>query len=161
MSVIEKLSISIRGKFPDFMLVNVFGYIDIYEIKKPSTPLLRYDESRDNYFWDTEVAKAITQTEKYIQMLVKSALEVKEFIKQKHETDVKIIRPRGFVVVGSSKQFDSSQKEDDFRLLASSLKNVDVVLYDELLGNLKNLLKRLEQRRKPTDRVRQARRLVA
>lgn len=145
-SVIEKLSVSIRGKFPDFMLVNVFGYIDIYEIKKPSTQLLKYDQSRDNYFWDVEVAKAITQTEKYIQMLVRSGYDVREYIKQKHGTDVKIIRPRGFVVVGTSSQFKGQQMEDDFRLLASSLKNVDVVLYDELLGNLKNLLNRLEHR---------------
>jgi len=33
--------------------------------------------------------------------------------------------------------------EDDFRLLSGALKNVDIVLYDELLGGLKNLTARL------------------
>jgi len=141
---IEKLNVDLRGRYPDFMLVNVYGYIDIYEIKRPSTNLLKHDDSRDNYYWDTEVAKAITQTEKYIQMLIKKDKDVKEIIKEKHQLEVKIVRPRGYIIVGQSSQFENSKMEDDFRLLASSLKNVDVILYDELLGSLKNLVKRLK-----------------
>lgn len=147
---IEKLSVDLRGKYPDFLLVNVYGYIDIYEIKKPTTNLLRHDDSRDNYYWDVEVAKAISQTEKYVQMLIKKDLEVREIIREKCKIEVKIVRPRGFIVVGTSKQFANQKMNDDFRLLASSLKNVDVILYDELLSNLENLLSRLKKR--PTNR---------
>ena len=147
---IEKLSVDLRGKYPDFMLVNVYGYIDIFEIKKPSTNLLRHDDSRDNYYWDTEVAKAISQTEKYVQMLIKKDLDVRDVIKEKCNLEVKVVRPRGFIVVGSSSQFSNSKMNDDYRLLAASLKNVDIILYDELLGNLKNLLSRLKKR--PTKR---------
>jgi hypothetical protein len=147
---VEKLSVDLRGKYPDFLLVNVYGYIDIYEIKKPNTNLLRHDDSRDNYYWDLEVAKAISQTEKYVQMMIKKDLEVRDIIKEKCGIEVKVVRPRGFIVVGTSKQFTNPKMNDDFRLLASSLKNVDVVLYDELLGNLENLLDRL--RKRPTKR---------
>lgn len=143
---IEKLSVDLRGKYPDFLLVNVYGYLDIYEIKKPTTNLLRHDDSRDNYYWDVEVAKAISQTEKYVQMLIKKDLEVRDIIKEKCKIEVKVVRPRGFIVVGNSKQFINSKMNDDFRLLAASLKNVDVILYDELLGNLLNLLDRLKKR---------------
>ena len=153
-NVIEKLSVDLRGKYPDFMLVNVYGYMDIYEIKKPSTNLLKHDDSRDNYYWDTEVAKAITQTEKYVQMLIKKALDVREIIEEKYQIDVKVVRPRGFVVVGSSNQFKNSKMNDDFRLLANALKNVDIILYDELLNNLKNLLKRLKSRPTKSSSVR-------
>lgn len=145
---IEKLSVDLRGKYPDFLLVNVYGYIDIYEIKKPSTNLLRHDDSRDNYYWDIEVAKAISQTEKYVQMLIKKDLEIREIIRDKCNIEVKIVRPRGFIVVGTSRQFTNQKMNDDFRLLASSLKNVDVILYDELLANLENLLSRLKKRSK-------------
>lgn len=143
-NVVEKLSVDLRGKYPDFLLVNVYGYLDVYEIKKPSTNLLRHDDSRDNFYWDVEVAKAIAQTEKYIQMLIKKDLEVRQIVKEKCGIDVKAVRPRGFIVVGNSKQFQSDKMNDDFRLLASALKNVDVILYDELLGNLNNLLNRLK-----------------
>lgn len=142
-SAVEKLSVDLRGKYPDFILVNVFGYLDIYEIKKPSTNLLKHDGSRDNYYWDSEVSKAITQTEKYVQMLMKKALDVREIIKEKYALDVKVVRPRGYIIAGSSAQLENQKMEDDFRLLAGALKNVDVVLYDELLNNLKNLLDRL------------------
>lgn len=143
---IEKLSVNLRGKYPDFMLANVYGYLDIYEIKKPTTNLLKHDDSRDNYYWDAELARAIIQTEKYVQMLIKNGLEVRDIIKEKHGVDVKIVRPRGFIVAGTSSQFENPKMNDDFRLLASALKNVDIVLYDELLGNLKNLLARLKGR---------------
>jgi hypothetical protein len=143
---IEKLSVDLRGRYPDFLLVNIYGYIDINEIKKPNTNLLRHDDSRDNYYWDVEVAKAISQTEKYVQMLIKKDLEVRQIIKEKCGLEVKVTRPRGFIVVGNSKQLSDPKMNDDFRLLASSLKNVDIVLYDELLGNLENLLDRLKKR---------------
>ena len=145
-NVVEKLSVDLRGKYPDFLLVNVYGYIDIYEIKKPTTNLLRHDDSRDNYYWDVEVSKAISQTEKYVQMLVKKDLEVREIINEKCGIEVKIVRPRGFIVVGNSSQFIDNKMNDDFRLLSSSLKNVDIILYDELMGNLENLLERLKKR---------------
>jgi len=142
-NVIEKMSVDLRGKYPDFILVNVYGYLDIYEIKKPSTKLLKHDSSRDNYYWDSEVSRAIIQTEKYVQMLVRSQSDVRNIIEEKYNTRVKVVRPRGYIIGGSSSQFENQKMEDDYRLLASSLKNVDIVLYDELLENLKNLVVRL------------------
>ena len=50
--VLEKESISLSGKFPDFMLLDPYNYLDIYEIKKPTTKLLKLDKSRNNYYWD-------------------------------------------------------------------------------------------------------------
>jgi len=146
-NTIEKLSVDLRGKYPDFLLVNVYGYLDIYEIKKPGTNLLKHDDGRDNYYWDSEVSKAISQTEKYIQQLIKNDLEVRSIVKEKYGFDVKAVRPRGFIVVGNSKQLENSKMNDDFRLLAASLKNVDIILYDELLTGLENLLGRLKKRK--------------
>lgn len=77
-------------------------------------------------------------------MLTKKDKDVRDIIKERHQIDVKIVRPRGYIIVGQSSQFENSKMEDDFRLLAGSLKNVDVILYDELLGSLKNLVKRLK-----------------
>ena len=140
---IEKLNVDLRGKYPDFMLIDVFGYIDIFEIKKPSTNLLKHDDSRDNFFWDTEASKAIIQVEKYIQMLIKKDKDVKEIIQEKHGVDVKVVRPKGHIIIGQSSQLSSRKMEDDFRLLSGALKNTDVVMYDELLNNLKNTIARL------------------
>ncbi len=76
-------------------------------------------------------------------MLVRAASDVKDIIEEKHGIRVKVVRPRGFIIVGNSEQFETKKMEDDYRLLASSLKDVDIILYDELLENLKNLTERL------------------
>jgi len=45
-----KLNIAIGNtKFPDFSLISHDNYLDILEIKKPDTPLLKFDSSRGNY----------------------------------------------------------------------------------------------------------------
>jgi hypothetical protein len=53
---IDKMNTAIGGtKFPDFLLVTHDNYLDILEIKKPQTELLKHDTGRDNYFFDNEV----------------------------------------------------------------------------------------------------------
>lgn len=64
---IEKMNISIGGaKFPDFSLVTHDNYLDILEIKKPNTNILKHDSGRDNYFFDPEISKAVIQVENYL-----------------------------------------------------------------------------------------------
>ena len=123
--------------------MNVYNYLDIYEIKRPQTNLLKLDSSRGNYYWDGEVSKAIAQTENYIDLINKNAHAFVNEVRQKRGLDIKVVRPRGFVIVGNRDQLTKDKMRDDFRLLASASKNVDVIPFDDLLGNLKNLLKRL------------------
>ena len=141
--VLEKLSVALGGKYPDFMLVDVYDYVDIYEIKKPNTSLLKHDSSRDNYYWSPEMSKAIVQIEKYIHMLDRNSAEFVTSVKDKEGVDIRAVRPRGFIIAGVSAELDSPKKRNDFRILVSALKNVDVILYDDFLNSLKNLLARL------------------
>ena len=60
--VIEKLSVSLGGKYPDFILLNVYNYLDIYEIKKPSTQLMKRKPYRAGvYGVHSEISQAVTQ----------------------------------------------------------------------------------------------------
>lgn len=142
--VLEKKNISLEGKYPDFLLVDVYNYIDIYEIKKPDTNLLRLDKSRNNYYWDTELSKAISQVENYIDNINKNSFPFREMLRKKENIDIRIIKPRGFIIAGTRKQLNGEAIEDNFRLLNRALKNVEVVLYDELFDNLKNFLAKLK-----------------
>lgn len=141
-SIIEKPSISIAGKYPDYLLFDMLGYVDIFEIKRPSTRLLKYDISRSNYFWHDEVNKAIAQVEKYIDELLKNSDALYKIYSRKGN-DINIIRPRGYIVVGKSQQLLNNEMKDSFRILSQSLKNVEILLYDDLLNRLKNLQTRL------------------
>jgi len=147
-AIIEKKNISLSGKYPDFLPINVYNYLDIYEIKKPNTPLLNLDKSRDNYYWSKDLSKAIAQVESYLFYANRNSLELKEEIKRKEGLDIKVVRPRGFVIAGSHSQLKNEAMEDGLRLLNSSLKNIEVILYDDILNNLKVLLERLRGSKK-------------
>lgn len=140
---VEKQNVSIAVSYPDFVLVDVYGFIDVFEIKRHETELLAFDDSHDNYYWKPEIAQAISQIENYIDAIMRNSAEYARAIRRKKHVDIKVIRPRGYIVAGSSKQFESEKEVEDFRMLGSSLKNISFILYDELLERLKNLRAKL------------------
>lgn len=140
---IEKQNVSLDVSYPDFVLVDVYGFIDIFEIKRHNIPLLAFDNSHENYYWKPDVSKAIAQIENYIDALTHNALDFIKAIKRKKHLNVRVIRPRGYIVAGTSGQFKGEKEFEDFRKLATSLKNVNFILYDEILENLKNLRSKL------------------
>lgn len=142
-TTIEKQNVSVSVSYPDFVLVDVYGFIDVFEIKKHDTPLLSLDEDHDNYYWKTDVSKAIAQIENYIDEIVRNADDYIRAVKRKKTLDIRVVRPRGYIIAGTSKQFANKKESADFRKLGSSLKNINFILYDELLENLKNLRSKL------------------
>ncbi len=53
--------------------------------------------------------------------------------------EVNIINPRAIIVIGSKNELDTEKKRHQFKNLRESLKDIEFVLYDELLDRLKNL----------------------
>lgn len=145
-SAIEKMNVAIGDtKYPDFMLVTHDNYLDILEIKKPNTQMLRHDASRKNYFWDTEIAKAVIQVENYIEYVQHQADTVRNFIRDNYGIELKVVRPRGIILAGDARKLTTAKERDDFRLLSLSTKNIVFVTYDELLSRLRNYIKVLEE----------------
>ena len=143
---IEKMNIAVGNtKFPDFSLVTHDGYIDILEIKKPDTSLLKLDQSRGNYHADTELSRAIIQVENYIENISGHKDTVRSYILDEFKLNLKVVRPRGIILAGNASSFKTQKEKDDFRLLAHGLKNITVVTYDELLTRLNNYIKVLEE----------------
>lgn len=129
-----------RRSEPDFLVYDIYGYIDIYEIKKSNVSLLQYDKSHDNYFWSPDVSKALSQLENYIFDCSQNRLTIERCLKEEKGLDLKIIRPKGVLVIGSRSNLENNDRmEKDFEVLRSSLKNIEIVLYDEMYERLKNL----------------------
>lgn len=143
-TIFEKKNISLSGDFPDFVPIDIYGYLDIYEIKKPNTKLLVLDRSRKNYYWSNELSKAISQVENYIDSAVRLGPSIRENIKKVENTDIKIVKPRGFIIAGTRNQLKGEKMEDDFRILNESMKNIEVILFDDILNNLKSLFERIK-----------------
>lgn len=147
---IEKANIGIIiTKFPDFLLVTNDGYLDILEIKTPFTDILLEDKSRGNHYWTTELSKAISQVENYIDEVSGLRDKVKNEIKDKYGIELRVVRPRGVILVGNTEQFEGNKKiSDDFRLLNQGLKNITIVTYDELLIRMQNYITALTDLKK-------------
>lgn len=155
---LEKLNIALGDtKYPDFSLVTHDNYLDILEIKKPSTAVLKEDTSRGNFYWDVEMAKAISQTENYIEYVSRHRDALRSHLLDKHQIDVKTLRPRGIILAGDARRFEV-KKRDDLRLLSQGIKNVTVVTYDELLTRLKNYIAVLETFARPLTAFKKPRR---
>jgi hypothetical protein len=154
--VLEKNSVTLQGKFPDFMLIDPYGYLDIYEIKKPSTLVLRHDKSRDNYYWDTEIAKAISQVENYLHQVQRNSDGLINDIRRNKKVDINIVRPRGYIIAGLRSHLTDQKMVDDFRILNESLKNIDILFYDDLVENLETFVKRLGVKKGKSTRTRRA-----
>ena len=143
---VEKMNVAIGNtKFPDFALVTHDNYLDILEIKKPDTVILKEDKSRGNYHWDTEISRAIIQVENYLEHISNQAAQVRSFVKDSYDLELKVVRPRGVILAGNSAEFSSQKQRDDFRLLSHGLKNVIVITYDELLVRLENHIRVFEK----------------
>lgn len=127
----------------DFGLIDSQDYLDMFEIKKPTTKLLSPEQDRGNHFWHSEAVKALTQAEKYLYYAESRRKLLEEDIEKQKKHKVSVIKPRAYVIMGNSAQLDTQEKREDFRVLRLSLKNVEVILYDELLERLKNQKKKV------------------
>jgi Domain of unknown function (DUF4263) len=118
-AAIEKLNTSIGDtKFPDFLLVTHDNYLDVLEIKKPNTPILKEDKSRGNYYFDAELSRAIIQTENYIHTVTRHQDAVRNHLRDRHGIEIRAVRPRGIILAGDSRKFILPKEQDDFRLLS-------------------------------------------
>ena len=115
--------------------------MDIFEIKKPTTKLLSDSTDRGNHYWHSEATKAIVQAEKYLYNAEKSSLSLAADLKREAGISISVIRPKVILLIGNSNQLNSEKKKEDFRILRHSLKNIEIILYDELYDKLKLLEK--------------------
>ncbi|MFZ2484483.1 MAG: Shedu immune nuclease family protein [Minisyncoccia bacterium] len=140
---IEKERVSIKGSQPDFIAIDVYDFIDIYEIKTHHDNILAYDSSHKNYYWKPNIAQAISQVESYIDQVNDNTATFERYIKENYGKTIKVIRPRGYIIAGKSAEFSTDKHFKDFKRLSRSLKNIDFILYDELLESLKGLRNKL------------------
>lgn len=132
-------------KYPDLVLIDIYGYIDFYELKKSSTKILRHDNSHRTFYWSKDFSMAIAQVSDYIQKAKENSLSYANTIKtETGGLDVNIISPRAIIVAGHSSELNTDKKKNHFKTLRESLKDIEFVLYDELLERLKNLMKSIK-----------------
>ena len=133
-------------KYPDLVLVDIYGYIDFYELKRSSTPLLKYDESHKTYYWSKDMAMVISQASDYLQKAKENAASYANSIKMETSVEgekgleINIVNPRAIIVAGQSSDLTNEKMRLQYKTLREGLKDIEFLLYDELLVRLQNLL---------------------
>jgi hypothetical protein len=89
------------------------------------------------------MAKAISQTENYLHQVQRSSDALTNDIRRNKGLDVNIVRPKGYIIAGTRDQLKKGKMLDDFRILSGALKNIDIILYDDLLSNLESFIRRI------------------
>ncbi len=142
----------IKNRFIDILLIDSNGHIDVIEIKKPfESSLMSKREYRNNYIPLRELSGTVMQIEKYIYYLNRWGYKGEEFLTNKYrdelpaDFDIKIINPKGFIIMGREKNLSNDQKQD-FEVVKRKYKNViDIISYDDLLERLKITIEQIKK----------------
>lgn len=160
---IREFSFSIEGNSkkmydrPDFLALNTDLSVDIIEIKTPRKQLFAVSQYRQNYVFDREVLGMITQAQKYIYNLERSAKNEEKAILKKFQkfsdfkdSHIDIASPKALVIVGRNPNMRSELTEVEKRemnLSLSILKNryqdiLEFLTYDDIVNRIERIISR-------------------
>ena len=113
----------------DLMLPTVFvGYRDIVELKRPGMDVLRYDKGHRNFYFASEVSKAMGQCHRYLDVLHVAAAKGLQ-----DHPEVVAYHPRAIIVIGRSNDWNQ-EKMRALHGLNRRLSGITVMTYDQLLA---------------------------
>ena len=122
----------------DILLPTVIsGYRDLIELKRPDMKVLNYDETHRNFYFSSEVSKAIGQCHRYLDVLHEVAANG-----LRDHPEIVAYHPRAIIVIGRS----SDWKEHQLKALHGlncRLSGITVMTYDQLLSQGERLLEML------------------
>lgn len=119
----------------DLLLPGVIaGYRDLVELKRPDMDVLKYDTAHKNFYFSSDVSKAIGQCHRYLDMLHEAAknglLDHKEVV---------AYHPRATIVIGRSHDWDEA-KQRALHGLNRRMHGITVMTYDHLLAQGERLV---------------------
>lgn len=124
----EKRQIS-TGDSVDLLLPNVLtGYRDIIELKRADKEVLLWDNSHKNYYFSSDVAQAIGQCHRYLDVLHESALNG-----LRDNKEIIAYHPRATIVIGRSMDWDI-EKLKALHGLNQRLHSITIITYDQLVS---------------------------
>jgi hypothetical protein len=132
-----------RPRQIDLGLLDVEGNLDVIEIKKPfDACVMSSSQYRNNYVPLRELSGAIMQIEKYILYLQRGGRQQDKQIQKKYAgllpagLEVKIVNPRGMVILGRSNSLSPAQRQD-FEVVRRKYAHIaDIITYDDLIRRL-------------------------
>lgn len=111
----------------DFIMRSADDFIDLFELKKATAPVLRWDPSHKAWSPTRELAEAIGQALKYAE-----SLDDHKFI-LREQFDLPVVYPRVRVVIGRSNDWDEVRRRA-LRRLNAHLTGIEILTFDQILA---------------------------
>jgi len=119
----------------DIMVQSVItGFRDVIELKRPNHTVLNHDKSHQNYYFSADVAKAIGQCHRYLDIFHEEAAKG-----LRDNPDIVAYHPRATIVVGRSSGWEEV-KLKALHGLNRRLSSISVMTYDQLLAQGERML---------------------
>lgn len=127
----------------DFLYKSGTDNVSIIEIKTPSTELLS-NEYRDNVYCPSkELAGSIVQIRKQKDNILKDYNSIK-VQSMKKDIDFSAYDPKSYIIIGNTSNLNSFQLES-FELFRNSLKDIEIITFNELIEKLRLFQKYITQ----------------
>ena len=132
------------GSIGDFLFKSNTENVSIIEIKTPNTTLLSREYRNNVYCPSQELIGSIVQIRKQKQNLLTDYNSLKiSSIKQ--NIDFNVFDPKTYIIIGNTNNLNSEQIES-FELFRNSLKDIEIITFNELIDKLKIIQKHLESK---------------
>jgi len=119
----------------DLLLPTVIaGYRDLIELKRPDMKVLMFDNAHQNYYFSSEVSKAIGQCHRYLDVLHEEAAQG-----LRDHPEIVAYHPRATIVIGRSNDWEDYQLRA-LHGLNRRLSSLTVMTYDQLLAQGERLI---------------------
>lgn len=129
---IEKQKINITGVMPDYIFPRLDGFVDVLEIKLPTEDVIIAVPGHPGaWAWSTATNHAIGQTVNYLAEIDRLRFEIENEIRNKYQQEFSVLKPNGYVLIGSNQGWTKAKKEA-LRNLNHSLHGIEVLTYTEL-----------------------------
>lgn len=122
----------------------IAGYRDIVELKRPDVQVLLWDEKHRNHYFSSDVAKAVGQCHRYLDVLHEVAAAG-----LRDHPEIVAYHPRAIIVIGRSEGWGQS-KLRDLHGLNRRLSGIVVMTYDQLLAQGERLVEILSPKDAPS-----------
>jgi hypothetical protein len=115
------------------------GLRDIYELKRPDMDPIKWDKDHRSWYWSSDTAKAIGQCHRYLDVLHEQAAKG-----LRDHPEIVAYHPCAVIVIGRSRNWEADQLRG-LHGLNARLHGIQVMTFDQLLAQAKQLLEFLKQ----------------
>lgn len=119
------MKINITGVMPDFIFPTLDGFVDILEIKLPSKEVIVEDANHaGSWVWSPDSNYAIGQVVNYLCEIDEFKSAIEKEIERVHQKKISVLKPRAFILIGRTDNWEKDKKEG-LRKLNDSLHKIE------------------------------------